>query len=155
MMDLDPWARLRRAGIVAMLTPPQHSPTINLHVIRQVPSSIAPGLNGERELRPGGMMCLAPAAWEPVDETGGFSAPFVRGSLVGALGAGMDDATAMIQAFMDLGAALGMVPTAGPDLSGELAAVRGHLEDMRLLAGVRPDIPEHPVARAVRGARRP
>lgn len=154
MIDRDPWSRLRRAGIAAAVLPGGGSGfSEHLVVVRQVPNRIEAGLNGEREVRPGGMMQLAPAVWTPMDDTGAtIPDPFMMASGAAVL-AGGSEVAALIQAFLDLGHALGMVPSDVPDVRGELGAVRAHLEDMRLLAGVRAAIPEHPIAQAVRRAR--
>ena len=49
----------------------------------------------------------------------------------------VDQVEGFLQAAMDCGWELGLRPTGAKDMTNELAAVRYHLEDMRLLAKVR------------------
>jgi hypothetical protein len=117
-----------REGIHAVLMPPT-SRRIDLRVV-YVPRGQAIH-TADGTVIPTPFLELAPAVWLPLPEGDVIDKPFLRGSYEDTQGP-----MAVLQAMVDLGHRLGLVPTGIEDRSKEIAALKYHLEDMRKIAGI-------------------
>ena len=121
------WPR-DKIGVHALIMP-LTSRRVEMRVVH-IPGTLA-------TLQPDGTMAvtpvteLAPLTWLPCPE-GEFSGPpFSEGTHDNGRGP-----LALLQAMVDLGHRLGMTPTGLEDRSREIAALRDHLEDLRVIAGI-------------------
>ena len=119
-----------KEGVHAILMPPT-SRRVELRVFYVPRSSAIRRADGTVETTP--WLELAPMDWRPMLIEGEWSGePFAKGIWE-------DDKSprAVLQAMVDLGHKLGLVPTNAPDRSAEITALGYHLEDMRILAGIK------------------
>lgn len=94
--------------------------------------------HGSATVQEGGNIIRTPwlempkGAWLPLPEGEFLPEPFVTGSMEDERGP-----MAVLQAMVDLGHNLGLTPKGATDRLAEIAALRNHLDDMRILAGVK------------------
>jgi hypothetical protein len=121
-----------KVGVSAFLMPMQ-TRRLELRVFYRPPNTHHREVDGTLTRTPDLELC--PAIWQAIPEGEWAREPFL--SAVGYEPGGGRGVLEVLQAFIDLGHRLGMMPSGEKDRSAEITALRYHLEDMRKIAGLR------------------